>query len=185
VARLRIRWSEHEARKPYARPFGVSFDDEAGAPLGGVALSGADLLYYRQFKAAVLALTGELFADSAVDSAADQQRAWLDTLAGLLPAAGAPRIRPASSFDGERGRIFSFMVALDGTDVASVEAATLMEYQEFQAALAHQAGVLFRTPEVEAVEEPAQRGLAWERELRDLVSRPDAAEAMAETWPWR
>ena len=28
MADIQVRWSEHEARKPYARPFGVSFLDD-------------------------------------------------------------------------------------------------------------------------------------------------------------
>ena len=61
---ISVRWSEQEARKPYARPFMVSFTDDAGEPSGAVAVSGADLLYYRQFQTAVLALAGELFVDA-------------------------------------------------------------------------------------------------------------------------
>jgi hypothetical protein len=182
---LSVRWSEHEARKAYARPFGVSFTDAAGSALGGVAVSGADLLYYRQFKAAVLALAGELFADAAVDSSADQQRAWLDRVGELIPRAGELRVRPKSSFEHERGRTFRFSVERDSAVLAEVDAPTLLEYQEFQAAVAHQAGVLYRLTEVETVQDPARRAVTWERALRRIVARPDAAEAMAESWPWR
>lgn len=185
MPQLRVRWSEHEARKPYARPFGVSFDDDDGTPLGGVAVSGADLLYYRQFKAAVLALTGELFADPDADSAADQQRAWLDRVAALIPTTGTLQVTPESTFDSERGRTFGFAVLRDGSRVAVVDAATLLEYQEFQAALAHQSGSLFRQLEVEATGEPETRQLTWERALRRMVARPGPLEAMADAWPWR
>jgi hypothetical protein len=47
---ISVRWSEQEARKPYARPFMVSFTDDAGGSLGAVAVSGSDLLYHRQFR---------------------------------------------------------------------------------------------------------------------------------------
>jgi len=99
VATLRLRWSEHEARKPYARPFMVSFVDDAGADLGSVALNGSDLLYWRQFGVAVAALSGELFLFDAVDSAADPQRAWLETLITLMPSATVTQVTPRSSFD--------------------------------------------------------------------------------------
>ncbi len=185
MAQLQVRWSEHEARKPYARPFGVSFLDDSGTSLGGVAVSGADLLYYRQFKAAVLALTGEMFSDDAVDKATDQQRAWLDVIARLIPTAGELSVTPMSTFDSERGRLFRFQAARADHQAASVDGATLLEYQEFQAVVAHQSGVLFRDPGVEVVDDPALRQLAWEQTLRRIVSRPDPSEAMAESWPWR
>ncbi len=182
---LGIRWSEHEARKPYARPFGVSFLDDAGASLGGIAVSGADLLYYRHFKAAVLTLTGELFADRTVDSASDQQRAWLDAVALLLPPTGVLSVSPGSAFDAEQGRQFHFDIAGTGGRIAAVDAQTLLEYQELQAAIAHQSGRLFRDAGVEAIDNPTQRTLVWEGVLRDIVARPAAGEAMADAWPWR
>jgi hypothetical protein len=185
VSSLSVRWSEHEARKPYARPFGVSFSDDSGSPLGGIAVSGADLLYYRQFKSAVLALAGELFADSSIDGAADQQRAWLDRVGGLIPRVGELRVRPQSAFDHEQGRTFRFAVEREGSVVATIDAPTLLEYQEFQAAVAHQAGVLYRLAEVENVPDPGHRAVTWERALRRIVTRPEASDAMAETWPWR
>ena len=87
---ISVRWSEQEARKPYARPFMVSFADDAGEVIGSVAVSGADLLYYRQFQAAVLALAGELFVDGALDAEPDAQAAWLERLSALLPAVDEP-----------------------------------------------------------------------------------------------
>ena len=68
---MRIRWSEQEARKPYARPFMVTFTGDDGTDVGSVALNGADLLYYTQFQTAVLSLAGELFVDTAVEASAD------------------------------------------------------------------------------------------------------------------
>ena len=80
-------------------------------PLSRVAVSGADLLYWRQFTIAVAALTGELFIHDEVDSAADPQRAWLQRLSQMLPPAEAVTITPASTFDHEAGRVFGFRVA--------------------------------------------------------------------------
>ena len=185
MPRLQIRWSEHEASKPYARPFGVSFLDDDGGAVGGVAVSGADLLYYRQFKAAVLALGGELFGETGVDAADDQQRAWLDVVGSIIPTVLDLHVVPASTFDPDRGRIFRFDVTRDGARVAAVDAATLLDYQEFQAAVAHQSGLLFRAQDVEAERDPRGREAAWERTLRTVVARPHPNDAMAEHWPWR
>ncbi len=68
---IRIRWSEQEARKPYARPFMVTFTGDDGTDVGSVALNGADLLYYTQFQTAVLSLAGELFVDTAVEASSE------------------------------------------------------------------------------------------------------------------
>jgi hypothetical protein len=181
---LRIRWSESEARKAYARPFMVTFVTDDGADVGSVAVSGADLLYYSQFQAAVLALTGELFTDFAVEGAADPQGAWLDALAALLPALGEITVAPASSFDEHHGRVFRFTVS-GGDSTASVDAAVLLEYQELQAVLAHQTGRIYRDGEIEAVADAGARRTAWNATLTRLVSRPAAGEAMSEAWPWR
>lgn len=179
--RLGIRWSEPEARKPYARPFGVSFGVDAGA----VAVSGADLLYYRQFQAAVLALAGELFRHPAVEAAGDPQRAWLDVLGELLPAAGALDITPESEFDSAEGRVFRFAVRVDGTEAGTVEAALLLGYQDLQAAIAHRSGRLYRSPAVEDAADSGRTQAVWVGELTRLVARPSDSEAMAATWPWR
>lgn len=184
VTPLRLRWSEHEARKPYARPFMVTFVAPDGEELGSVAVSGADLLYRRQFSVAVAALAGELFLLDAVDSDADPQRAWLDVLEALMPATPPLRVTPRSTFDHERGRVFGFEVRGAGV-AALVDAAALLEYQEMQAALAHQSGHLLRVPEVEAVEAHAGRQTAWAAWLAGVVARPDGDEAMAPRWPWR
>lgn len=179
--RLGIRWSEPEARKPYARPFGVSF----GADAGAVAVNGADLLYYRQFQAAVLALSGELFRHPAVEDAGDPQRAWLDVLGELLPPAGALGITPASEFDSAAGRVFRFAVRVDGTEAGTIEAALLLGYQDLQAVVAHRSGRLYRSPAVENAADGDRTQAAWIAELTRLVARPPEAEAMAATWPWR
>jgi hypothetical protein len=184
VASLRLRWSEHEARKPYARPFMVSFLDDGGDTLGSIALSGPDLLYRRQFSVAVAALGGELLIVDGIDSAADPQRAWLETLAPLLPAAPALQVTPRSTFDHERGRVFGFEVSGDGVS-AVVDAPTLLEYQDFQAAMAHQTGRLLRVEAVEAVDAAAPRQMAWLSWLRGVVARPSEDDAMSAHWPWR
>lgn len=184
MASLRLRWSEQEARKPYARPFMVTFVDDGGADIGSVAVNGADLLYWRQFGAAVASLSGELLILDAVDGAPDPQRAWLDTLEPLLPPAPALRVSPRSTFDHEHGRVFGFTIT--GAVVeATVGSATLLEYQELQAALAHQTGRLLRVEAVEAEADAAPRRRAWLAWLRDVVDRPGADEAMSARWPWR
>jgi hypothetical protein len=183
---LRIRWSEQEAHKPYARPFMVSFTDDHGEPAGAVAVSGADLLYYRQFQVAVLALGGELFVDQDVARQPDPQAAWLEQLAALLPAAESLRLHPVSTFDHERGRVFHIEVRLpERPEPARLEAQTLFEYQELQAALAHQTGCLYRDPAVEGIADPDQRQRAWLEVLGGALDRPDPDEAMTEAWPWR
>ena len=182
---LRIRWSESEARKPYARPFMVSFIGDGGASLGAVALSGADLLYYRQFQAAVLALSGELFVDPKVDADADPQRAWLDELSGLLPSIATLSLRPTSTFDHERGRIFRVEATIPGhPETVPLEASAVLEYQDLQAALAHQSGRLYRNGDVEAVADPSDRHRVWLAALGRLLERPGEDEAMTVDWPW-
>src|SRR5947209_19332762 len=99
-----------------------------------MALSGTDLLYFRQFQTAVLALTGELFSDDHITAADDPQRMWLDRIATLLPRVESCSIAPQSSFDEHAGRVFHFQVSIPSRDACSVSAPTLIEYQEFQAA---------------------------------------------------
>jgi hypothetical protein len=184
VASLRLRWSEHEARKPYARPFMVSFLDDGGEAVGSVGMNGPDLLYWRQFGAAVAGLCGELFILERVGGAPDPQRAWLDTLEPLLPAAKSLTITPHSTFDHDHGRVFGFVVGGDGGE-AVVDASTLLEYQDFQASLAHQTGRLLRVGNVEAVADADARRQAWLGWLGGLVDRPGPDEAMSPHWPWR
>jgi hypothetical protein len=183
---LRIRWSEQEARKPYARPFMVSFSDDAGEPAGAVAVSGADLLYYHQFQIAVLALAGELFADAGVDSQADLQAAWLERLSGLLPVVESLELHPVSTFDHERGRVFHIEARVPGSaEPARLEAPTVFQYQELQAILAHQTGCLYRNRAIESIADASERQRVWMNVLGSSLDRPDRDEAMAGTWPWR
>jgi len=181
---MRVRWSESEARKPYARPFMVTFSGDDGADVGSVALNGADLLYYTQFQAAVLSLAGELFVDTAVEASADPQRAWLDRVAGLVPAVGEISITPRSTFDEHQGRVFRMVITTSDARTAVVDAPGLLEYQELQAVLAHQTGCLYRDLAIEAVEDISARRRAWMGALRLLVNRPDPDEAMNEAWHW-
>ncbi len=106
-------------------------------------------------------------------------------LTPLLPDTGHISVSPRSTFDHERGRVFGFVVTGAGTAEAVVDAATLLEYQDFQAALVHQTGRLLRVAAVEEVEDAAPRRRAWLRWLREVVGRPGADEAMSTTWPWR
>jgi hypothetical protein len=163
----------------------ASFVDDEGNDLGSVALNGPDLLYWRQFGAAVAALTGELFLLDAVDSAPDPQRAWLELLTPLLPVAAAISVTPRSTFDHERGRVFGFVVTSADAAEAVVDAPTLLEYQDFQATLVHQTGRLLRVAAVEEIDEAAPRRRAWMQWLRKVVARPGPEEAMSATWPWR
>jgi hypothetical protein len=181
---MRIRWSEQEARKPYARPFMVTFTGDDGTDVGSVALNGADLLYYTQFQTAVLSLAGELFVDTAIEASGDPQRAWLDRIAGLVPSIGALKITPRSTFDDNQGRVFRLVITAEGGRAAIVDASGLLEYQELQAVLAHQTGCLFRDLAIEGIEDAGDRRRAWMGALRMLVSRPDPGEAMNEAWHW-
>jgi hypothetical protein len=183
---LHVRWSEQEASKPYARPFMVSFSDDAGASAGAVAVSGADLLYYHQFQIAVLALAGELFADDNVESQADPQAAWLERLSGLLPAVESLELHPVSSFDHERGRVFHIEARVAGSlQPARLEAPTVFQYQELQAILAHQTGCLYRNRAIEIIADPGERQRAWMDVLGGLLDRPGEDEVMTAAWPWR
>ena len=182
---LSIRWSELEARKPYASPFGVTFLDDRGNSAGGIAVNGPDLLYYTQFQQAVLRLAGEVFIHPEVSAAPDAQRAWLDQLTPKLPSASLLEILPASEFDEQsRERRFRFGVRLDPGGECRMDAAALVEYQEFQAVLAHYTGRLYRSDSIERVADPEQRRGAWMAALRVLVRRPGADDAMSSDWPF-
>ena len=181
-----VRWSELEARKPYASPFGVTFLDDTGATAGGIAVNGPDLLYYRQFQHAVLRLAGELFAHPAAEAAADAQRAWLDLLGDRIPAIAPLDVVPASFFD-ERASERRFHVTVHRHEAPGVvlDASSLLDYQEFQAMLAHNSGCLYRDLDIEAIDDPELRRRAWFGVLQGLVRRPRSDDAMAEAWPWR
>ena len=186
VPDLAIRWSELEARKPYASPFGVMFLDDGGRSAGGIAVNGPDLLYYTQFQQAVLRLAGEVFIHPAVAGASDAQRAWLDQLTARMPAVTPLEILPASELDEQSGeRRFRFTVRLQPLGECRLDASALAEYQEFQAAVAHATGRLYRNGAVEDVDSPQRRSAAWLAVLRDLLRRPGPDDAMAGEWPFR
>ncbi len=171
-----LRWSHVEASKAYARPFMVQFADESnGGVRGSVAVNGAELLYYRQFQAAVLHLTGELFTHQPTEDADDPQRMWLGALAGLLPGLDLQQLIPISEFDDHEGRSFRFSPGIGAFPWAAVGAAHLLEYQDVQAVLAHQTGSLYRNPEVEVVTDQAVRQATWLAVVQELLVEPPAA----------
>lgn len=185
MAELSIRWSAIEALKPYASPFGVTFIDESGEPRGGIAVNGPDLLYYRQFQQAVLRLAGELFSAGDVDASGDPQRAWLDLLAGKLPAFDALELRPESFLDEPaHERRFRFVLVGSGTPESSVDSSVLTDYQELQAAIAHLTGRLYRDVTLESIADSEQRRGAWLAALRTALQRPSTEDRLAEAWPW-
>lgn len=184
MAEFSIRWSALEARKPYASPFGVMFVDDDGMGIGGIAINGPDLVYYRQFQQAVLRLAGELFTVAAVDASADPQRAWLDVLAGKMPEFQPLRLQGASFYDEQaRERRFRFSVLGLDSD-CHLGAPAVAEYQELQAALAHLTGRLYRNAAIESIDDAEQRRSAWMLELHGILVRPDEDDRIAEEWPW-
>ena len=185
MAEFSIRWSAIEARKPYASPFGVTFIDDGGESLGGIAVNGPDLLYYRQFQQAVLRLAGELFSAADVDASGDPQRAWLDLLATKLPGVDALELRPESFLDeGARERRFRFVLVGSEAPESSVDSPVLADYQELQAAIAHLTGRLYRNAILEGIDDSEQRRGAWLATLRTVLQRPSADDRLSETWPW-
>jgi len=172
VARYQIRWSQLESRKPYARPFGVLFFDDQGRDLPSVAVGGADLLFYEQFRAVVLSFLGEVFAEPRAETADDVQRAWLDVLSELLPRADVEAISAVPAQDADRGVHHVFDVALAGSAEATrLEAEEVLDYQVFQAAVAHQTGRLFRDPDIEATSDAGERRRLWASRVSGLLAR--------------
>ena len=173
-----------EARKPYASPFGVTFLDDSGEGIGGIAVNGPDLVYYRQFQQAVLRLAGELFSIAQVDLSSDPQRAWLDVLGAKMTELAPLQLRGRSFFDEQsHERRFRYSVLGSGAD-CHVGAPVVADYQELQAALAHLTGRLYRNTEIEAIDDTERRRTAWMQALRTIMVRPDADDRIAEVWPW-
>lgn len=169
-----LRWSALESRTPMARPLGLILRDD-GAPPRGLTLTGPDLLFRGAFRAAVLEMLGELLEDPDIDGAPDPQLAWLDRLAGLLPAGEIEAVEPVDHQDPHYGMQYRFAVQLcdSGQDPpALVDAGTLLDYQLLQATLAHQTGRLWRRPDIEAVADPSARRAAWAAALRPLLRPP-------------
>lgn len=184
MAGFAIRWSALEARKAYASPFGVTFVNDAGVGIGGIAVNGPDLVYYSQFQQAVLRLAGELFSVADVEAASDPQRAWLDVLGTKVAALQPLHLRAESFFDEQvHERRFRFAVLGDNGG-CHVGAGVVADYQELQAALAHLTGRLYRNAQLEAIDDIERRRISWMHALRTIVTRPSEEDRIAEVWPW-
>ena len=167
---LTVRWSHFEAAKSYARPFMAQFSEDGGHGVhGSVAVNGVELLYHRQFQAAVLQRTGELFSHPATEVAADPQRSWLDLLSEQLPAIEIVRLVPVSHFDEDDGRRYRFSPDAAACPWAAVDAGHLLDYQEFQAVIAHQTGSVYRCSDVEAVADDRRRHTVWSATVRAML----------------
>jgi hypothetical protein len=184
VAQLKVRWSEHEARKDYARPFGVGFLDDNGDQITAIAVNGRELLYYRDFQAAVLTLLGELFLHPDVEAGDQPQVAWLEIVASLLPAFEEPSLAATSTFDNYEGRTVQVDVRSRGETLTTVAAAAVFDFQEFQAVVAHQSGHLLRLPDIESVTDDLTRSRAWTRWVADHMEALDEELAVVSDWPW-
>jgi hypothetical protein len=92
---------------------------------------------------------------------------------------------PASDFDEREGRRFHFRLAGEAFPWTRFSAASLLDYQEFQAALAHQTGRLHRRRAIEELADQEVRRRAWIKEVREMLERPAEDEAMSSAWPWR
>ena len=181
---LSIRWSELEATKEYASPFAVGFLDDSGENIATIAVGGRELVYYTDFQAAVMRLLGEMFLHPEVEAAPLAQMKWLDVLSQLLPATGNVILRPVSTFDHTEGRTVRIDVIDADRPVASLAADTLLSYQEAQALIAHQSGMLFRVGEIEAIDDDPTRQRAWTAWISNRLEKmgPDYAVA---GWSWR
>ena len=112
---MRVRWSESEARKPYARPFMVTFVSDDGTDVGSVALNGADLLYYTHFQTAVLSLDGRALHRLRRRGGSPTRSARGSTASpALIPPLGEITMTPRSSFDEHQGRVFRLTVTAGG-----------------------------------------------------------------------
>lgn len=185
MADFSLRWSALEAPKPYASPFGVLFLDDTGAGIGGIAVNGPDLVYYRQFQGAVLRLAGEVFSVARVERSPDPQREWLDVLADKMAGLDSLQLRAATYYDEQaHERRFRFSMLGEGGEECHVGAAVVTDYQELQAALAHLTGRLYRNIEIEAIDDMERRRSAWMHALRTILLRPAADDRIAAEWPW-
>jgi hypothetical protein len=184
VAQLKVRWSEHEARKDYARPFGVGFLDDNGDQITAIAVNGRELLYYRDFQAAVFTLLGELFLHPDVEASPEPQFTWLEIVASLLPAIDQPELAAASTFDNYEGRTVQVDVRSGGETLTTVPTAAVFDYQEFQAVVAHQTGQLLRLRNIEETMDDLARSRAWTTWVADHMRGLDEEFAVVSDWPW-
>jgi hypothetical protein len=174
MSRFTVRWSHLESRRPGARPFGVLFEDDIGGSAAGLTVDGADLLYYEQFRSAVLAMLGVVFRDTAVEASDDAQRAWLDLLTTAIPPAVLEAIALTDAQDASRGVHHLFTAVLAGEPrltADGLEAGQVLDYQQLQAAIAHQTGRLLRDTDVEAVADEQERRRAWATRVAGLLCR--------------
>jgi hypothetical protein len=184
MAQLKVRWSEHEARKDYARPFGVGFLDDNGDQLTAIAVNGRELLYYRDFQGAVLSLLGELFLHPQVEASTEPQSAWLGIVSELLPSLDELSLAATSTFDQVEGRTVQVEVLSSGTPLTTVPASLVFDYQELQAVVAHQTGKLLRVPDVESIEDDLARARAWTAWVSSHLTKLDPELAVVTDWPW-
>jgi hypothetical protein len=184
VPQLKVRWSEHEARKEYARPFGVGFLDDNGDQITAIAVNGRELLFYRDFQEAVLSLLGEIFLHPDVEGSEQPQIAWLDVVSGLIPSLDEVRFQAVSTFAHDTGRIVHFDAVAGETKLASIPAPALLEYQHTQHMIAHQCGRLLRVEALEAVADNSKRQRVWLAWLRERTLPVEEEYAVAQ-WPWK
>jgi len=174
MARFAVRWSHLESRTPGARPFGVTFREPVGGSAPGLTVDGSDLLFYEQFRAAVLAMLGIVYSEPRAEASDDVQRAWLDLLSEELPLAGLRELRAVDAQDEVRGVHHVFTAVLGGEPPAGaegLEAEQVLDYQLLQAAVAHQTGRLLRDSHIEAITDAALRRRAWAHKVAALLHR--------------
>ncbi len=182
---LHVRWSEHEAVKPYARPLGVTVSYQGTPVTGMIALNGRELVYFHAFQEALLALGGVLLPTRLLGNGETCQHAWLDAVGAACPVIRDIAVTPHSRFDHEEGRQFIFRLSFPGhAEEIEVSHTQLLEYQELQCIVAHRTGMLLRREEVEHAPSLGETRLAWEKYCSSVLEPPDPDEAMTEHWPW-
>lgn len=180
---LTLRWSATEATRPYARPFGATCS--AGGVSGMIAVSGRDLVYLRHFQDALLRLGGVALPTHAIARGEDAQHAWLDLVSQELPVVTDVSLRPVSVFDEQEGRFFLIEATLPGRPAtARLPSESLLAYQEFQAAIAHQTGCLFRHRDLERLADIRETDAAFEDWWQGRLVPADPEEAVFPGWPY-
>ena len=174
MARFEVRWSRLESRTPGARPFGVTFREQLGGSAPGLTMDGADLIFYEQFRAAVLTMLGLVYTEPRAEAGDDVQRAWLDVLSEELPLAALREIVVTDAQDESLGvhhRFAAVLRAHPPLQADGLAAEQVLDYQLLQAAVAHQTGHLLRDSHVESIDDPDQRRHAWARKVASLLTR--------------